>query len=298
MKKIRKAVFPVAGLGSRFLPATKAQPKEMLPIVDKPLIQYAVEEAVAAGITEMIFITGRNKRAIEDHFDKAYELESELEEAGKQKLLEQVRNVIPKHISCIYIRQSEPLGLGHAVLCARPVIGDEPFAVILADDFMDVSGQTLPVLRQMSDVYEYEGCSLLAVHDVPRANTKQYGIVSAHSYRPQLELVDGIVEKPQPEDAPSTLAVVGRYVLSPKIFEFLEGLGTGAGGEIQLTDGIAALMKAERVLAYRYDGIRYDCGSKIGYLKAMVAMGLKHPETANEFRQYLSDLQQGRNGED
>ena len=292
MKKIRKAVFPVAGLGSRFLPATKAQPKEMLPIVDKPLIQYAVEEAVAAGITEMVFITGRNKRAIEDHFDKAYELEAELEEAGKQKLLEQVRNVIPKHISCIYIRQSEPLGLGHAVLCARPVIGDEPFAVILADDFMDVTGDTQPVLRQMSDIYAYEGCSLLAVHDVPRANTRQYGIVSSNAYRPDLELVDAIVEKPLPEDAPSTLAVVGRYVLSPKIFEFLEGLGKGAGGEIQLTDGIAALMKAERVLAYRYSGTRYDCGSKIGYLKATVAMGLKHPDMGNEFRQFLTELQQ------
>lgn len=292
MKKIRKAVFPVAGLGSRFLPATKAQPKEMLPIVDKPLIQYAVEEAVAAGITEMIFITGRNKRAIEDHFDKAYELEAELEAAGKRQLLEYVQNVIPKNITCVYIRQSAPLGLGHAVLCARPVIGDEPFVVILADDFMDVGGDTQPVLRQMTDVYAYEGCSILAVHDVPRANTKQYGIVSASPYRQDLELVDGIVEKPKPEEAPSTLAVVGRYVLSNKIFEFLEDLGAGAGGEIQLTDGIAALMKAERVLAYRYAGTRYDCGSKLGYLKAMVAMGRKHPETGQEFSQFLADLQQ------
>ncbi len=294
MKTIRKAVFPVAGLGSRFLPATKAQPKEMLPIVDKPLIQYAVEEAVAAGITEMIFITGRNKRAIEDHFDKAYELEAELEAAGKQKLLDFVQNVIPKHITCIYIRQSAPLGLGHAVLCARSVIGDEPFAVILADDFMDVEGDTPAVLKQMTDVFAYEGCSVLAVHDVAREHTKQYGIVSASSYRPDLELVDGIVEKPKPEDAPSTLAVVGRYVLSPKIFDFLEDLGTGAGGEIQLTDGIAALMKAERVLAYRYTGTRYDCGSKLGYLKAMVAMGMKHPETGTEFKQFLDELHEGK----
>lgn len=294
MKKIRKAVFPVAGLGSRFLPATKAQPKEMLPIVDKPLIQYAVEEAVAAGITEMIFITGRNKRAIEDHFDKAYELEAELEAAGKKQLLEYVQNVIPKNITCVYIRQSAPLGLGHAVLCARPVIGDEPFAVILADDFMDVATDTQPVLKQMTDVYAYEGSSVLAVHDVPRANTKQYGIVSATPYRPDLELVNDIVEKPKPEEAPSTLAVVGRYVLSNKIFDFLENLGTGAGGEIQLTDGIAALMKEERVLAYRYAGTRYDCGSKLGYLKAMVAMGLKHPETGKEFTQFLADLQHGK----
>ncbi|WP_317202271.1 UTP--glucose-1-phosphate uridylyltransferase GalU [Janthinobacterium sp.] len=290
MTKIRKAVFPVAGLGSRFLPATKAQPKEMLPIVDKPLIQYAVEEAVAAGITEMIFITGRNKRAIEDHFDTAYELESELEAAGKRQLLEIVRNVIPKHISCIYIRQSAPLGLGHAVLCARPVIGNQPFAVLLADDFMDTDAGVRPVLAQMTEVYEYEQCSLLAVQDVPRAETKQYGIVSASAYRAGLELVNEIVEKPLPEMAPSTLAVVGRYVLSPRIFDYLENLGTGTGGEIQLTDGIAALMQAERVLAHRYDGQRYDCGSKLGYLKAMTAMGLKHPETGPAFRSFLQQI--------
>ena len=291
MKKIRKAVFPVAGLGSRFLPATKAQPKEMLPIVDKPLIQYAVEEAVAAGITEMIFITGRNKRAIEDHFDTAYELESELEAAGKRQLLDMVQNVIPKHINCIYIRQSAPLGLGHAVLCARPVIGDEPFAVLLADDFMDVEAGERPVLAQMTDVFQYENCSLLAVQDVPRAETKQYGIVSAKNYQPDLELVSAIVEKPAPEEAPSTLAVVGRYVLTSRIFGHLENLGTGAGGEIQLTDGIAALMREERVLAYRYQGQRYDCGSKLGYLKATTAMGMKHPETGPGFRDYLQQLQ-------
>lgn len=290
MSKIRKAVFPVAGLGSRFLPATKAQPKEMLPVVDKPLIQYAVEEAVAAGITDMVFITGRNKRAIEDHFDTAYELESELEAANKNALLELVRNVIPKSINCIYIRQSAPLGLGHAVLCARPVIGNDPFAVLLADDFMDTADGVKPVLAQMTDVFQREGHSVLAVQDVPRADTKQYGIVSATPYQSQLELVNAIVEKPQPDVAPSTLAVVGRYVLSNKIFDYLETLGQGAGGEIQLTDGIAALMQAEKVLAYRYDGQRYDCGSKLGYLKAMVAMGLKHPETGAGFTEYLKSL--------
>jgi UTP--glucose-1-phosphate uridylyltransferase len=288
MSKIRKAVFPVAGLGSRFLPATKAQPKEMLPIVDKPLIQYAVEEAVAAGIQEMIFITGRNKRAIEDHFDKAYELEAELEAASKRELLELVRNVIPKSVNCIYIRQSAPLGLGHAVLCAKPVVGREPFAVLLADDFMDVEAGTPAVLAQMTALYEYENCSLLAVQDVPRDETRQYGIVSAKPYQQDLEVVNAIIEKPAPELAPSTLAVVGRYVLSNRIFECLEGLGAGAGGEIQLTDGIAALMTHERVLAYRYAGQRYDCGSKLGYLKATMAMGLKHPETGAEFAKFLA----------
>ena len=291
MKPIRKAVFPVAGLGSRFLPATKAQPKEMLPIVDKPLIQYAVEEAVAAGITEMIFITGRNKRAIEDHFDKAFELESELESAGKTELLAFLQNVVPKNITCIYIRQSAPLGLGHAVLCARPVVGDEPFAVLLADDFMDTEPGAKPVLAQMTELFGYEKCSILAVQDVPRADTRQYGIVSASAYRPDLELVSGIVEKPQPDVAPSTLAVVGRYVLTPKIFDYLENIGRGAGGEIQLTDGIAALMAAERVLAYRYVGQRYDCGSKLGYLKATTAMGLKHPETGAAYAAYLAETQ-------
>jgi UTP--glucose-1-phosphate uridylyltransferase len=290
IKKIKKAVFPVAGLGSRFLPATKAQPKEMLPVVDKPLIHYAVEEAVAAGITEMVFITGRSKRAIEDHFDKAYELESELEAAGKQQLLDIVRNVIPKNVTCIFIRQSAPLGLGHAVLCARPVVGDEPFAVLLADDFMDVNAGVKPVMAQMTEVYEREGMSLLAVQDVPRSDTKQYGIVSATNYQENLERVNGIVEKPQPDLAPSTLAVVGRYVLNNRIFDYLENLGKGAGGEIQLTDGIAALMQAESVLAYRYQGQRYDCGSKLGYLKAMVAMGLKHAETGPGFTEYLQQL--------
>jgi UTP--glucose-1-phosphate uridylyltransferase len=290
MTKITKAVFPVAGLGSRFLPATKAQPKEMLPIVDKPLIQYAVEEAVAAGISDLIFITGRNKRAIEDHFDTAYELESELEANGKTALLEVLRNTIPKNINCIFIRQSAALGLGHAVLCARPVVGNEPFAVLLADDFMDVAHGQTPVLAQMNELYSREGASVLAVQDVPRAETKQYGIVSTTAYKPGLELVNAIVEKPNPEAAPSTLAVVGRYILDNKILNYLDGLEKGAGGEIQLTDGIAALMKSERVLAYRYAGQRYDCGSKLGYLKATVAMGLKHPETGDAFAEYLQKL--------
>jgi UTP--glucose-1-phosphate uridylyltransferase len=290
MIKIRKAVFPVAGLGSRFLPATKAQPKEMLPIVDKPLIQYAVEEAVAAGITEMVFITGRNKRAIEDHFDKAYELETELEAAGKAALLDLVRNVIPKNVNCIYIRQPAPLGLGHAVLCARPVVGNEPFAVLLADDFMDTDTGTKPVMAQMAEIFSREGSSILAVQDVPRNNTRQYGIVSATPYKDKLEEVNAIVEKPQPEVAPSTLAVVGRYVLTGRIFDYLENIGQGAGGEIQLTDGIAALMRDQKVLAYRYDGQRYDCGSKLGYLKATVAMGLKHAETGAGFTDFLKTM--------
>lgn len=290
MKKIRKAVFPVAGLGSRFLPATKAQPKEMLPVVDKPLIQYAVEEAVAAGITDLVFITGRNKRAIEDHFDTAYELETELEAAGKSALLSLVRNAIPKNINCIYIRQSAPLGLGHAVLCARPVIGNEPFAVLLADDLMDVEAGQVPVLAQMTAIYENEGSSLLAVQEVPRSETSQYGIVSATPYKPALARVESIVEKPAPDVAPSTLAVVGRYVLSNKIFDCLEGLGKGAGGEIQLTDGIAALMQHEPVLAYQYAGRRFDCGSKLGYLQATVAMGLKHPDMGKAFAEYLEQV--------
>jgi UTP--glucose-1-phosphate uridylyltransferase len=290
MRKIKKAVFPVAGLGSRFLPATKAQPKEMLPIVDKPLIQYAVEEAVEAGITEMVFITGRNKRAIEDHFDKAYELESELEAAGKEALLAMVRNVIPKNVNCIYIRQPAALGLGHAVLCARPVIGDDPFAVLLADDLMDADHGQKSMIAQMSDIYEKEGGSIIAVQDVPREFTKQYGIVSGTSYIDRLEKVHGIVEKPAPQDAPSTLAVVGRYILSGRIFSYLENLGKGSGGEIQLTDGIAGMLKDFPVYAYRGAATRYDCGSKLGYLKASVALGLKHKETSEEFSKFLKSF--------
>ena len=287
MKKITKAVFPVAGMGSRFLPATKATAKEMLPVVDKPLIQYAVEEAVAAGITDMVFITGRNKRAIEDHFDKAYELEATLQAQGKTELLRIVQEVVPKHINCIYIRQAEPLGLGHAVLCALPVIQNEPFAVILADDLID--GKTA-IMKQMVDVFVRHQCSVLGVQDVPRSQTKQYGIVSATNIELNLEQVHAIVEKPKPEDAPSTLAVVGRYILNPRIFHHLAQVKPGAGGEIQLTDGIAALMQEERLLAYRFEGMRYDCGSKLGYLKAQVAFGLKHEELRDEFSEYLKTV--------
>ena len=287
MKKITKAVFPVAGMGSRFLPATKASPKEMMPIVDKPLIQYAVEEAVAAGITDMVFITGRNKRAIEDHFDKAYELEAELTMRGKEELLRVVREVIPAHINCIYIRQTDPLGLGHAVLCAQPVVQDEPFAVILADDLID--GEP-PIVKQMTEVFRQHQCSILGVQNVPREQTRQYGIVGSTPLGADLELVNAIVEKPKPENAPSTLAVVGRYILTPRIFHHLQNVQAGAGGEIQLTDGIAALMQEEKMLAYRFKGTRYDCGSKLGYLQATVALGLKHPEVRDEFTVYLNSL--------
>ena len=289
-KKVTKAVFPVAGFGSRFLPATKAQPKEMLPIVDKPLIQYAVEEAVSAGITDMIFITGRNKRAIEDHFDKAYELESELEMAGKVALLKQIQGILPSNINCLYIRQQNMLGLGHAVLCAKPVVGNDPFAVILADDFMDVRQGQPSVMKQMVDVYEKEQTSMVAVLHVPRDQTRQYGIVASSPYRQNLEFVNKIVEKPSPEEAPSNMAVVGRYVLNGSIFDHLAKLGKGAGGEIQLTDGSANLMKEEKVLAYRYHGRRYDCGSKLGYLQATVAMGLKHAEVKEEFNKFIKEL--------
>ncbi len=284
MKRVTKAVFPVAGLGTRFLPATKASPKEMMPIVDKPLIQYAVEEAVAAGITDMIFVTGRSKRAIEDHFDMAYELESELEHRGKTELLEFVRNMIPKDINCIYIRQPEALGLGHAVLCARPAVGDEPFAVVLADDLLDGNP---PVMRQLTDAYDSNGCSVIGVQQVAREATRSYGIVDSVPLTGNLERIRRIVEKPSPEDAPSTLGVVGRYVLTPRIFHHLVRIGRGTGGEIQLTDGIAALLGEEQVLACRYSGTRYDCGSKLGYLEATVAFGLRHGEVGAGFAEVL-----------
>ena len=287
MNRVTKAVFPVAGLGSRFLPATKAQPKEMLPIVDKPLIQYAVEEAVAAGITELVFITGRNKRAIEDHFDKAYELEAELESHGKLALLKQAQNVLPKHVSCIYVRQQEALGLGHAILCARPVVGNEPFAVILADDLIDSNP---PVMKQMVDVYASERCSLLAVQNVPREDTSSYGIVKTEPGERGMHRITGIVEKPKPEVAPSSLAVVGRYILTPEIFGHLERVKPGTGGEIQLTDGIAALLGEQRALAYEFQGIRYDCGSKLGYLKANVLYAMRHPEIGADFSMFLDSL--------
>ncbi len=289
MSKVRKAVFPVAGMGTRFLPATKASPKEMMPVVDKPLIQYAVEEALQAGITEMIFITGRSKRAIEDHFDKAYELEAELQARGKTALLELVKNIVPSHVNCIYIRQMEPLGLGHAVLCAEPVIGDEPFAVLLADDLMDVDQGVPSVTHQMVKVYEKEHASVLAVQEVPRAETKSYGIVSSTPWNAHSERINAIVEKPDPKDAPTNLAVVGRYVLNSQIFDHIRHVGKGAGGEIQLTDGIASLLKDQPVLAYRFNGTRFDCGSKIGYLKATVELGLKHPEVSEEFNNYLNN---------
>ena len=284
MNKIKKAVFPIAGLGTRFLPATKAHPKEMLPVVDKPLIQYAVEEAVAAGITDMIFVTGRSKRAIEDHFDKAYELENELERRGKHETLQFVRSLLPSHINCIYIRQAEALGLGHAVLCAQPAVGNEPFAVLLADDLL--VGEP-PIMQQMVDSYHYYRCSVLGVEEVPREDTRSYGIVDSRPMGERIEGVTRIVEKPRPEEAPSNLAVVGRYVLSPRIFHHLSRLGKGAGGEIQLTDGIAALLAEEQVLAYRYQGKRYDCGSKLGYLEATLDMALRHAEVGAGFEQLL-----------
>jgi UTP--glucose-1-phosphate uridylyltransferase len=287
VNKITKAVFPVAGLGTRFLPATKASSKEMLPVVDKPLIQYAVEEAVAAGITQMVFITGRNKRAIEDHFDKAYELETELESHGKLALLKQAQNILPKHVSCIYVRQPEALGLGHAILCARPVVGNEPFAVILADDLIDGNP---PVMKQMVDVYASERCSLLAVQSVPKEDTSSYGVVKTEPGERGMHRITGIVEKPKPEVAPSNLAVVGRYILTPEIFDHLEKVQAGTGGEIQLTDGIAALLGEQRALAYEFQGTRYDCGSKIGYLEANVLYAMRHPDIGAEFTQFLESL--------
>ncbi|MDR0633706.1 MAG: UTP--glucose-1-phosphate uridylyltransferase GalU [Azoarcus sp.] len=285
--QITKAVFPVAGLGTRFLPATKASPKEMLPVVDKPLIQYAVEEAVAAGMTDLIFITGRTKRSIEDHFDKAYELETELETRGKKDLLDIVRRTVPKDVKCIYIRQSEALGLGHAVLCASRVIGaDEAFAVLLADDLIDNPGEQ-PVMRQMAGVYGYHRCSVLGTMNVPREETRQYGIVSTERQEGKVQRVTGIIEKPSPQEAPTTQAVVGRYILTARIFDHLLALEPGAGGELQLTDAIAALLREEAVLSYQFDGTRYDCGDKLGYLKATVELGLRHPEIGKAFNAYL-----------
>jgi UTP--glucose-1-phosphate uridylyltransferase len=286
MNRVTKAVFPVAGLGTRFLPATKASPKEMLPIVDKPLIQYAAEEAIAAGIDELIFVTGRNKRSIEDHFDKAYELEAELKANGKQDLLDMVQNILPNKTSCVYIRQTEALGLGHAVLCAKQVVGNDPFAIILADDLMwrtgcsPANGGSVPV----DPVLCHWGTN------VSREETHRYGIVKAKQSGPRIHTVEGIVEKPSPETAPSTLAVVGRYILTPRIFELLENVVSGAGGEIQLTDGIAALLSHEKVLAYEFIGKRFDCGSKFGYLQATVEYALTHPELKNKFLAYLRGL--------
>lgn len=285
---IRKVVFPVAGLGTRFLPATKASPKEMLPIVDKPLIQYAAEEAIAAGATDLIFITGRNKRAIEDHFDKAYELENELSLKGKGLLLELVKDVVPSHVNCLFIRQAEALGLGHAVLCARPAVGNEPFAVVLADDLIDADK---PALAQMTEQFERERYSLIGMQEVPAEKTGSYGIAKLAStptrHRNLLPLA-GMVEKPQPKDAPSRLAAVGRYVFTPAIFTHLESIHPGAGGELQLTDGIVSLMQEETVFASVLEGTRYDCGSKLGYLQATVALGARHPEVGPAFAHWLA----------
>lgn len=293
-QQVKKAVFPVAGLGTRFLPATKATPKEMMPIVDKPLIQYAAEEAIAAGITELIFVTSSSKRAIEDHFDKNYELEAELRLREKQDLLDLVRNIVPEGVSCVYVRQPEALGLGHAVLCARPVVGNEPFAVILADDLIDGHGS--PCLKQMVELYDYYKCSLLGVEEIAADETDKYGIVESSPIESGISRLSSIVEKPRPDDAPSTLAVVGRYILTPTIFPILETLGRGAGGEIQLTDALAKLLLQEQILAYEFKGKRYDCGSKLGYLQATVEYALKHDELQQSFRDYLQGYSFSDNG--
>ncbi|MBN1240770.1 MAG: UTP--glucose-1-phosphate uridylyltransferase GalU [Gammaproteobacteria bacterium] len=284
MARIRTAVFPVAGRGTRFLPATKASPKEMLPIVDKPLIQYAVEEALAAGVEKLVFVTGSSKRSIEDHFDVDTELERTLAESGKEDLLALVRDIVPPHVSCLYVRQGVPLGLGHAVLCARPAVGDEPFFVHLADDLIY---SDVPCLKQMHDQYSQHGCSVLGVETVPRDQTGSYGIVAVTAEPSGLQRIERIVEKPRPEEAPSNLAVVGRYVLTPAVFDKLESTGRGAGGEIQLTDAIADLLADEAVYVLPFAGTRYDCGSKIGYLRATVEYALRHPELGENFKAYL-----------
>jgi len=284
MLKVTKAVFPVAGLGTRFLPATKASPKEMLPIVDKPLIQYAVEEAIAAGMTEMIFVTGRSKRAIEDHFDKSYEIEAELEARHKDKLLDVVRSIKPSHVNCFYVRQAEALGLGHAVLCAEKLVGDEPFAVILADDLL--YSQT-PVMKQLVDVFNHYQSSVVGVEAIAREDTGAYGVIDGREWEEDVFKLSGIVEKPAPEVAPSNLGVVGRYVLTPTIFEHIRSLEAGALGELQLTDALQSLLAQQQVLAYRYVGTRFDCGSKLGYLKATVEFALRHPEVRDQFEAYL-----------
>jgi len=288
VKKINKAIFPVAGLGTRFLPATKAQPKEMLPVVDKPLIQYAVEEAYDAGIRQMIFVNGRNKRAIPDHFDTAYELESELEAAGKKELLELVSSVKPDDMECIYIRQPKALGLGHAVLCAQCVVVNEPFAVLLADDLMV---GTPSILKQMVEQFDEWHASIIAVQEVLPEHTRRYGIVAGTPVNDRMMDLTHIVEKPAPENAPSNLGVAGRYILTPGVFREIANQPRGVGGEIQLTDGIAALMRREKVFAYRYHGKRYDCGSKEGFLEANVELALAHPQLGPGFREYLKKLE-------
>lgn len=285
--RIRKAVFPVAGLGTRFLPATKTVPKEMLPVIDKPLIQYAVDEAVEAGCDTMVFVTNRYKHSVADYFDKAYELEQKLEKAGKSELLSLIRDVLPRHVRAVFVTQAEALGLGHAVLCARSVVGDEPFAVMLADDLIWNRGPG--ALGQMVELAERETASVIAVQDVPRDQTASYGIVATRELSRRHGDILEIVEKPKPEVAPSTLAVVGRYILSPRIFELLEATKAGAGGEIQLTDGIAALLKQDRVLAYRFEGRRFDCGSRIGLVEATIQYALEHDDLAEDTRAYMRD---------
>ena len=285
---VTKAIFPVAGLGTRFLPATKAQPKEMLPVVDKPLIQYAVEEAYAAGVREMIFVTGRHKRPIEDHFDMTFELEVALEQAGKNELLEVVRSVKPDDMECIYVRQAQALGLGHAVLCGQRLVGNNPFAVLLADDLM--VGDT-PILKQMVEQYEEWRVSILAVQEVRPEHTRRYGIVDGTPINDRLMDVSRMVEKPAPEDAPSLLGVAGRYILTPGVFHEIANQQRGVGGEIQLTDGIAGLLRREKVFAFRYEGKRYDCGSKEGFLQANVELALAHPTLGPGFREYLKGLE-------
>ncbi len=287
---VGKAVFPVAGLGTRFLPATKAQPKEMLPIVDKPLIQYAVEEAYDAGIRHMVFVTGRNKRAIEDHFDTAYELETELESAGKHELLALVHSIKPDDMDCSYVRQPRSLGLGHAVLCAQPLVGDEPFAVLLADDLMTGLEGGKSVLRQMVEVFERVRTSVIAVQEVPLDHVKRYGIVAGDPAGDRLTRVRQMVEKPSPDKAPSRMGVAGRYILTPAVFDQIRQQPRGAGGEIQLTDGIARLIATEGVHAFQYEGKRYDCGSKQGFLEATVELALRHPEVRDEFRAFLKQV--------
>ena len=284
MKAIKKAVFPVAGLGTRFLPATKANPKEMLPIVDKPLIQYAVEEAIQSGITELIFVTGRNKRSIEDHFDKNIELEASLLASNKNLLLESIRSIIPSHVKCIYTRQSEPLGLGHAVLQAKTIINDEPFAVLLADDLTDAH---TPVLKQLIMQHQKEQSSVIAIEDIPKEKTVQYGIVDVGDSKNNLYKINSIVEKPQPKDAPSTLGVIGRYVFNSEIFDCLEKIKPGKGGEIQLTDAIQMLLGQQAIFAYLFEGKRYDCGDKLGFIKANIEFSKKHPEIGKEFTEFL-----------
>lgn len=286
--KVTKAVFPVAGLGTRFLPATKAMPKEMLPVVDKPIIQYAVEEALASGIEQLIFVTGAGKTPLENHFDKSYELEDTLKKRGKEDLLQTIESLVPPSGTIIYTRQSEPLGLGHAIWCARDIVGDEPFAVLLADDL--IQSET-PVLHQMAKEFDRLRASMVAVIDVPREDTSKYGILEAEPAHNGTMRVKSMIEKPKPEDAPSTIAAIGRYIFTPRIFDFLGNHKKGAGGEIQLTDAMAALLDEQPIFGYRFDGTRFDCGDKAGFLMANLAFGLDRPELGDTLREYIDSIQ-------